>query len=336
MKSYKLLVGIDVAKLKLDVCLVTDVQSKQHQYMQVSNDAKGIQKLLREVARQGFTLQEALFCFENTGIYSMPLAYYLNSKKADYWVIPAIEIKRSKGISRGKSDKVDSKDIAFYAHSHGYKLQLHELPEADILRLKLLQTQREKLLKAIVLLKSTDENDGFLPKELLKEINKTNRQALTGLKKALAETEAQIATLVKQNETIRKQYQLVKSVPGVGPQTAIYLIVVTKCFTAFSNWRKLACYSGVAPFEYTSGSSIRGRTRVHHLADKKLKSLLNMCALSAKKSDKELSAYYLRKTKEEGKNAMLVMNSIRCKVLSRAFATVTRGTPFVNTLKYAA
>lgn len=304
--------------------------------MQVSNDIKGIQKILREVTQLGFTMQQTLFCFENTGVYSMPLAYYLNSQKAHYWIIPAIEIKRSKGISRGKSDKVDAKDIAYYAHAHGYKLQLHELPEADILKLKLLQTEREKLLKAIGILKSTDENNGFLPKELLKGISKTNKGAVAGLQKALAEIERQISVIVRQNETIHKQFNLVKSVPGVGPQTAIYLIVVTKCFTAFSNWRKLACYSGVAPFEYTSGSSIRGKTKVHHLADKKLKSLLNMCALSAARCDKELSEYYTRKTKNEGKNGMLVMNAIRCKILSRTFATVTRGTPFVNTAKYAA
>ena len=66
-----------------------------------------------------------------------------------------------------------------------------------------------------------------------------------------------------------------------------------------------------------------------------MKSLLNMAALSAKRTDKELGDYYGRKVKE-GKNKMLVMNAIRCKILSRIFAVIERETPFVNTQKFAA
>jgi transposase len=60
-----------------------------------------------------------------------------------------------------------------------------------------------------------------------------------------------------------------------------------------------------------------------------------MCALNAKRADKEIAEYYKRKT-NEGKNKMLVMNAVRCKVLSRIFATINRETPFVNTQKFAA
>ena len=123
-------------------------------------------------------------------------------------------------------------------------------------------------------------------------------------------------------------------VPGVGEQTAIYLIIATKGFKAFNSSRKFACYAGVAPFEYTSGSSVRGRTKVNHMADKKMKSLLQMCALTAIKYDPQLKEYYNNK-KEEGKNGMLVLNNIRCKIISRVFSVVNRKTPFINTYKFA-
>jgi transposase len=132
-----------------------------------------------------------------------------------------------------------------------------------------------------------------------------------------------------------RQFELATSVPGVGPQTALYLIALTRCFAAFSSWRKLACYAGIAPFEYSSGSSVRGRTKVSHLANKKLKSLFNMAALSAKKLDPELRLYYERK-KAEGKHVMSIMNALRCKVVARVFAAVNRNSPFVNTLKFSA
>lgn len=74
---------------------------------------------------------------------------------------------------------------------------------------------------------------------------------------------------------------------------------------------------------------------VNNLANKKLKFLLNMAALAAKKHDKQFKDYYERKTKE-GKNGMLVMNALRCKIISRVFATVKRNTPYVDFLKFAA
>lgn len=115
----------------------------------------------------------------------------------------------------------------------------------------------------------------------------------------------------------------------------MYLIITTKGFKLFANWRKLACYGGVAPFHYTSGSSVKGRTKVHPLANKKLKALLNMCALNAKRADSEIRAYYERKT-AEGKNPMLVLNAVRCKILARVFATINRQSPFINLQKFAA
>lgn len=335
MKKYKLIVGIDVAKSKIDVCFVTDPALKQHAYAVVENNEKGIKQMLVMISKQGIALEEALFCIENTGIYGMPLACYLNSVKADFWVVPAMEIKRSLGIRRGKNDKVDARDIAYYAYSHQHKLKLYQLPETAILKLKLLQTEREKFLKALLALKTTEENEGFLPKEVLQEVKKAHAIAQKALEKSLTLVEERINEIVQQHQLLQKQYQLITSVPGVGPRTAVYLITATRCFKDFENWRKLACYAGIAPFEYSSGSSVRGKTKVNHLANKKLKTLLNMCALNAKRVDKEIAEYYQRKTKE-GKNKMLVLNALRCKVLSRIFATIKRETPFVNTQKFAA
>lgn len=333
MKNYKNIIGIDVSKLKLDVSIVLESEAKQLAHFIVSNDAKGIKQLTKELTKLKVNLLDCLFCFENTGIYSMPLAYFFSKWQFDYWVIPALEIKRSKGISRGKTDKTDAKDIAFYALTHMHKLQLSSLPEADIAKLGLLFTERDKLVKAIKLFKTTSENEAFIPREIIKEVLLSNKKTVSFLNKSLKEVEQKLKNIIEQNEQLKKQFDLVCSVPGVGQQTATYLIITTKSFTAFSNWRKLACYSGIAPFEYSSGSSVRAKTKVHNMADKKMKSMLNMCALNSKKFDHEIAEYYIRKT-TEGKNPMSVMNAVRCKVLSRVFATINRGTPYVNVRKH--
>ncbi len=335
MKNYLFFVGIDVSKLKLDVTFLEKPLEKKSFHFVVSNDSKGIKAIIKELSKRKIALEEVLISFEDTGVYSLPLGLFLSKEKLDYWMIPAIEIKRSKGISRGKTDKNDSKDIAFYSLTHLHKLRLSQIPEFSLMELKLLFTEREKLMKALQILDSTKEGIGYIPKEATGNVLKINTVVVKQLKKAIAKIELEMKRIISENEQIKIQNELIQSIPGVGPQTALYIILVTKSFQSFDNWRQLACYAGVAPFEYSSGSSIRGRTKINHLADKKLKSLINLCALSAKKYDAELKLYYERKV-AEGKPKMLVLNNVRCKLLGRIFATINRGTPYLNIQKFVA
>ena len=179
------------------------------------------------------------------------------------------------------------------------------------------------------------ENKHFIPNSVFKEINKTNTSIIKNLRKKLNLIDHQILEIIKRDNTLKNNYKLIQSIPGIGPQTTTYLLIVAKNFTCFENARKLTCYASVAPFLYQSGSSIKGKNKVSHLADKKLKSLLNMCALSTKKHDPQIKQYYNRKV-EEGKNKMLIINNIRNKLLIRIFAVIKRQQPYVNIQKFAA
>lgn len=335
MKKYLFFVGIDVSKMKLDVTFLEKPLEKKPFHFVVSNDSKGIKVIIKELSKRKVDMESVLISFEDTGVYSLPLGCYLSQNKLDYWMIPAIEIKRSKGISRGKNDKNDSRDIAFYTMTNIHKLRLSKIPELSLIELKLLFAEREKLMKSLRILDSTKEGIGYIPKEAMRNVLKINAAATNQLKKAILKIECEMNRIISENEQLKIQNELIQSIPGVGPQTALYIILVTKSFQSFDNWRQVACYAGVAPFEYSSGSSIRGRTKINHLADKKLKSLLNLCAMNAKKYDAEIKIYYERKV-AEGKSKMLVLNNIRCKLLGRIFATVNRGTPYINIQKFAA
>ncbi len=195
--------------------------------------------------------------------------------------------------------------------------------------------QREKIVKAIGTFNTTKENKNFLPKENMKTILKHNQLTISFLQKQLKEIEKLIDKLIHNNETFKQQNELLQSIPGIGKQTSVTFIAYTQAFTLFKTHRQFACFAGVAPFEYSSGSSVRGRTKVSHLANKKIKTILNMAALSAKKYDPQLKQYFEKKI-AEGKNKMLVLNSIRCKIISRAFAVINRNSKFVNTFKAVA
>ena len=162
MKKYAMFVGIDVSKSKLDVSYFTEATAQKSEHFVVTNDKKGIKSMIDAIKKQKIPFDNTLFCLENTGVYSMPLSFYFSEYNLDYWVVPAIEIKRSKGIARGKSDKTDAKDIAFYAYTHLHKLSLSKLPEKDIQKLKILFSEREKVLKAIRLFDTTKESKEFL------------------------------------------------------------------------------------------------------------------------------------------------------------------------------
>jgi transposase len=265
----------------------------------------------------------------------MPLACVLSEQQANFWQVAALEIKRSKGICRGKSDKTDSKNIAFYAISNLHKLRLSKVASIDIQQLKILFAEREKILKSLKAFKRTSENKDFCSKDVFKSVENINENIVNQLNSALKKVDEKLMEIIKTNEKLAKQLELLMSIKGIGKITAIYLIISTKGFEKFANWRQMACYSGVAPFEYTSGTSVRGRTKVSQLADLKLKSLLNMCAIVAVRYDAELKVYYERKV-AEGKPKMLVINNVRCKLLARIFAVINRNSPFVNTHKFAA
>jgi len=334
MKKFDFYVGIDVSKLTLDVTILYECEhTTKTEYYRIENTKKSIELFVKKKLGN-YTLDKMLFCFEDTGIYSLPLSYYLNDSKLSYWRVPAMEIKRGKGITRGKSDKVDSKDIAFYAYTHVHKFRPSIMPVKSIQQLRILFTEREKLLKSIGSFEKTSENKDFVSKEVFGVVASVNRTLMNQFERALKHIEEKMLEIIETEEKLNQQYKLITSIPGIGMKTAIYLIIATKGFDAFDDWRKLACYAGVAPFPYQSGTSIKGRNKVHPLADKKLKSLLNMCAICAIRYDKELRAYYERKIKE-GKSKMLVINNVRCKLLSRVFAVINRKTPFINTFKFA-
>jgi transposase len=335
-KNYHFYVGIDISKDKLDYCIITDPGAvSQYVYGIVPNNEKGIKQLFHAVKKQKLDIANGLFAMENTGVYTMPLCFSLQQVSIDYTVIPPMQVKRSKGIVRGKSDKADAKDIALYAIAHLHIITLAVLPAEDLLELRLLLAERVKIVKAIRAFCTTKENKGFMPGKIAKTVLAHNKKTVVFLKEQLKSIEAAIGAIVKGNATFKTQEQLLLGVPGVGKQIAVNLIAATNAFTAFKTWRKFACYCGVAPFEYSSGSSIKGRTKVHPVADRKMKALLNIAALAAKKHDTELRQYFERKIKE-GKNKMSVLNALRCKIVARVFAVISRRTPFVDTLKAVA
>ncbi|KAA6307623.1 hypothetical protein EZS27_040704, partial [termite gut metagenome] len=125
---------------------------------------------------------------------------------------------------------------------------------------------------------------------------------LKALTVAIKEIEKKIQKIIEEDETLSHQFKLLCSIGGVGERTAVKVIVGTNAFRDFTDARKFCCHAGLAPFSYTSGSSIHSRNRVSQRADKNIKALLHMGALTAAtRMEGELHEYYMKKV-AEGKN----------------------------------
>lgn len=323
--DYKLFVGIDQSKLTFDACAFYEGKTHQEKF---DNNFKGFKKMMKWIQLLGETaLDQILFCAEHTGLYSLPLSIYLSENQAHLWLENPLHIKLSSGLSRGKSDPADAKRIALYCFTHREQVKLYQMPGKTIRALKHLLTYRSRLIKHQTTFKITSGELGEFDANTASYIIRESQSFIKVYQKKIDAVDHQMLELIQQDLELKKQYELVTSVHGVGKQTAMFIIAYTGGFTLFTDWRKFACYCGIAPFEYNSGTSVRGKTRVNHLANKKLKSLLTMCALNTVKKENEFKIYYDRRAKE-GKNNMSTINILRNKIISRVFAVVKRGTPY--------
>lgn len=302
-QSASLFVGIDVSKLTLDITWI-DSQSKSKKYLQVENNSNGLEQMNNWLRKSSdFQYARTIFCFEHTGMYTRILLKYLLSKSAHVWMESSLHIKKSLGLNRGKNDKIDSYRIAEYAYRFSDKASFVENNSSEVILLKDLLSARNRLKKSLQQIYVTIKELAKIDQQQGKNLEILNLHAIRGLKASIQQIEEKIHQAIEANSQLKEVYNLMISIPGVGFILATKLLVYTKVFTSFSNVRQLACYCGVAPFEYRSGTSVKGKTGVSKFANMDLKATLHLAAISAIQHNVELKKYYLRKV-EEGKSKM--------------------------------
>lgn len=321
--KFRHFLGIDVSKKVLDV-----VCSTNGQHLQVANTPEEFEQLAIWLKQNKLAPRQCFFIFEHTGLYSKPFERFCQQAGWHYRAVPGLAIKRSAGITRGKNDRVDAARIAQYGHQKREQLK-PQLPTDQLLeKLKALMNHRDKLVSQQAAYKATvKEQQWFLQLEEQDMLISTQQAIISCLQQQIARVEEAIMQLIRSNAALNRNYELLISITAIGFVNAVYILAITGNFTRFATARKFACYCGIAPFEHTSGSSIRGKTRVSPLANKKLKSLLDLAAKCAINRDKELCAYYQRRI-AMGKGKMSTINVVRNKLIYRVFAVIKRQTPF--------
>jgi len=301
----------------------------------VANNLKSIKTWLNQLKKDSkWKISEILFCIEHTGVYGSILLRELSQRSLVVCMENALNIKLSLGLQRGKNDKIDAQRIAEYAMRFTDRLNRWQPKREVLVKLQLLIRMRERLVKAKADISRFNKDAmRFLTKQESELILKGTKKPIDALSAQIKKNDQDIVRLIEQDENLNRLAELITSVDGVGMVTCSAVLVKTNEFKDIKNSKKLACTAGIAPFDHSSGKSVRGKPRVSHNAHKDLKKLLHLGAVSVISRKGVLQDYYLRKV-GEGKNKMLVLNAVRNKLVSRIYAVVRDGVTYQKNYQY--
>ena len=317
------IIGADLSKESIDL-FSHPLQS----HLRIENSCKGFRQMLKWLRDQKISCSNVMIVMEHTGLYSYHMEAFLHEHEISFTKVSALAIKRSLGLVRGKSDKVDAQRIARYGFEKKDVLVVASKPNKLIERLQMLHATRDRLVKhRASLICAIKEYNKILNQSDV--IIKSHLSLVKNFTEQIKKIETQIDELIIKEQAVNQNFKLLTTIKGVGKVVATTAIIKTKNFTQFPNARKFACYCGTAPFEHSSGKSIRRKTRVSHLADKEMKTLLDQSAKSAIQYDKELKHFYHRRI-AIGKSKKSTINIVRNKILYRMFAVIKRQTPFIE------
>lgn len=322
--SYYL--GIDISKNHIDLHLC-NAKGNPTCFHQCRNTPEAIRE-----AFQGLPLEEfsqVLICAEQTGMYSFPLIEVAEEMECALWLEDPTRIILSSGVRRGKSDPVDAARIAAYAHRFADQARLYRFDAHLIRQLKyLMSTRRQMVADRAKYIAQLNDQKGYMPEDIYADKQEWFTPIIDHFSRQITQVEARIRELLHRDTLYTRQIELMQSIPGVGPQLALGMLTASGGFTTITSPKAMACHAGVAPFAYHSGENDYTRSRVSHRADKQLKCLLHMAALSVVARPGELQDYYRRKC-AEGKPKMSVLNAIRCKLIHRIYAVIKRNEKYI-------
>lgn len=312
MNKYNTIYGIDISKD------VFDVVDSNGIHCQFENTPKGFKTFLKTLAPSSLVVMEA------TGYYHYRLAQYLFNNAVAASVVNPLSVKRfiQMKLAKVKTDKSDAKAICDYALANEVPLYnaLTDVQSECLQLFRLLDSYLKK--RTATKNKLHGEQTLGFPSKF---VHQSLKRDLKHLDKEITALEDRLLELVKQDQ--QHQLTLLKGIPGLGTKTALFLIVITDGFQKFETAGQLCSYVGITPTIRQSGSSVRGRSKISKVGNKKLRNLLFLCAFSACKHNKACREVYERII-AKGKSKKLALIAVANKLLKQAFAIAKSGLPY--------
>ena len=339
----KLFIGIDFSKEKIDVAIIFAeglTETSMRLFNEFNNSVSGYKQLVKWVEENSNETEPSqwLFCGENTGDYSKPLCNFLYGKGFDMWLENAKSIKDASGIRRLKSDRTDANMIAEYAMRNNDKAIVYEPLSESLSQLRELFLYRQMVVRhrCSFQVRRGEKRLNMEKSPVKTMISQSGRHIVTELNKEIEKIDKRIAELIDSDEELAQVFTIVTSIPGIGTQNAVCLMVYTDNFRRFNfDSRKIACYYGIAPFGRDSGTSVHTDPHVHYMANRQIKAMLSQAALSAAKFNPVIASYYSRLI-ERGKKRQIALNNVKNKLVHIVTAMVRNKQLFDKDYKISA
>jgi len=321
---FSITIGVDSASEKFDWHAL-DSQEVELGYAETKNTSTAIQAQFTTLCIDHKVRPEnVLVCIENTGLYSLRLAYELHLEKFSVWMVDAFHLNHSIGRVKGKTDKLDAYRIAKYAVRNTKDFSAFTPDSKALAKIKTLMTQRKRMVKAKnLLMVPINEERKHSPYDLSDCYEETD--SVVALAKSMIKAQdARIDKALKTSPEHSQTYATLQSAPGIGPITARLVIAKTNNFVNGFDGRKLCSLAGVAPFPKESGKCLKKRPGNGSGSDRELKSCLYLGMLRQIKMDNKMGKYYAKKI-AEGKHHNSVINAMANKILHTVVACLRKG-----------
>jgi len=235
-------VGIDVSAATLDVAVHEGATTR------VANDAAGCTAVVKQLREGGATL----VVLEATGVYHRTVTAALVTAGIPVAVVNPRQVRdfaKSTG-QLAKTDRLDATMLARFAAM--VRPVPRPIPDDATQALAALLERRRQLVEML----TAEKNRLSVAR---REVRPSVQQVIRSLEKALATTDEDLDRWIRSSPIWRAQEELLRSVPGVGPQTARLLIAALPELGRLSR-REIAALVGVAPLACDSGT-LRGQRR---------------------------------------------------------------------------
>lgn len=222
-------------------------------------------------------------------------------------------------LTRNKTDKLDAALIARFCRAH--KPAAWTPPAANMRELREL-VRRCDALKVARAREINREKSGTASSVVAASITKH----LEWLDRQIDEMMVAVQDLIAADPALRRNHELLRSIPGIGPVTAPVVLAELPNIAEFTP-KALAAFAGLSPEENSSGSRVSRSSRISRMGSERLRRAMYMCALISKRRNPALAIFVTRLV-AAGKPPKVILIAVARKLLVFAHAVIRTQSPF--------
>jgi transposase len=308
--------GIDISKASFDVALLKG--DKRPKTAKFDNTTTGFEELKQWLSAQG--IEQVHACLEATNIYGHALATYLYHQHHPVSIVNPARVKgyAKSQLSRTKNDRADAGLIARFCRD--LHPNLWQPSPVEVAHLQGFSRRLEALEQMIA-----QEHNRL---QVCDEAFRADIEAhVAFLNEQVESIKQRLHQHIHTHENLAHQQALLVSIAGIGEKTAAIVLAEIGALALFNSARQLAAFAGLTPQEFTSGSSVKGKTRLCKIGNPRLRKALYFPALTSIRHCPQIRAFRERLLKA-GKTKMQVVGAVMHKLIRVIYGVLKSGLPF--------